>query len=54
MASADRYVAVTPRAMSLTYDGAAKTYRATTSATVEQLKAAPAFTFKEFEDAKRD
>ena len=50
----DRYVAITPSAINLTYDRAAKTYRAAMSATAEQLKAAPEFKFGDMAEAKRD
>ena len=41
----DRYVAVTPSAITIAYDQVANSYTATMTATVEQLKAAPDFTY---------
>lgn len=41
----DRYVAVAPGALHLTFDPAAKIYRASIDATVDQLKAAPEFRY---------
>ena len=48
----DRYVAVTPGALSLAFDQTARTYRATMRATVDQLKDAPEFRFQDLADAK--
>ena len=41
----DRYVAVAPNAITLTYDQVANSYAATMKATPDQLEAAPAFTY---------
>ncbi len=41
----DRYVAVTPTAITIAYDQVANSYAATMAATVEQLKAAPDFSY---------
>jgi sporulation protein YlmC with PRC-barrel domain len=41
----DRYVAVTPSAITIAYDQVANRYAATMAATTDQLKAAPAFTY---------
>jgi hypothetical protein len=41
----DRYVAVKPSAVTLTWDGNAKKWHATLDATADQLKSAPAFTY---------
>ncbi len=41
----DRYVAVTPSAITIAYDQVANSYTATMAATPEQLKAAPDFTY---------
>ena len=41
----DHYVAVSPSAISVNYDIASKTWRATMNATVDQLKAAPEFKY---------
>ncbi len=49
----DRYVAVTPGALALAFDPKAKAYRATMSATIDQLKAAPDFKYGELA-AKRE
>ena len=49
----DRYVAVTPGALALAFDSTTKGYRATMSATIDQLKAAPEFTYGDLA-AKRD
>lgn len=49
-----RYVAVTPAALDLAYDRDAKSYRATMKATLEQLRSAPEFLFKDASEAKRD
>ena len=43
----DRYVAVTPGALALSFDKSTKAYRATMSATTDQLKAAPEFKFED-------
>ena len=40
-----RYVAVDPGAVSITYDGANKTWRASMNATKDQLKSAPEFKY---------
>jgi sporulation protein YlmC with PRC-barrel domain len=50
----DRYVAVTPSAIAITYDQVANTYSAAMDATVDQLKAAPAFTYEGAFKARRD
>ena len=42
----DRYVAVTPAALTITYDGTANSYRAAMNATADQLTAAPDFTYE--------
>lgn len=42
----NRYVAVTPSAITLVYDHSANSYRATMNATDEQMKAAPAFAYE--------
>ena len=49
----DRYVAVTPGALTLSFDTTAKAYRASMSATTDQLKAAPEFKFEDLA-AKRE
>ena len=41
----DRYVAVTPSAVTVAYDQVANSYAATMAATAEQLKAAPDFSY---------
>ncbi len=48
----DRYVAVAPAALTLSFDKAAKAYRATMSATTDQLKAAPEFKFEDLADKR--
>lgn len=50
----DRYVAVAPFAISLAYDHATNSYRATMNATTDQLKAAPPFTYDGSFKAGRD
>ena len=42
----DRYVAVTPAALTITHDEAANTYRAAMNATADQLKGAPDFKYE--------
>ena len=42
----DRYVAVAPAALTITYDGAANSYHAAMKATAEQLKEAPDFKYE--------
>ena len=50
----DRYVAVTPFAISLIYDQVANSYHASMNATQDQLKTAPAFTYDGSFKAGRD
>ena len=50
----DRYVAVAPLAITLVYDPAANSYRATMNATAEQLKGAPPFTYEGSFKARRE
>ncbi len=50
----NRFVAVTPGALNLSYDKTAKAQRATMRATADQLVAAPEFKFQDHLDAARE